>query len=266
MSLAFDRVGGGQPEFVFVHGFGCARADWSAQVAQFEDAHGCLSLDLPGFGESPPLPGPPSMQGFGDAIAELLDREGIGRAVLFGHSMGCRPIIEYAIAHPDRTAGLVLVDPGRAAVDYEPAKQRFEALIEERGFPDQARAMFANMFFDPAYDALRDRLAERGAAVPAEIAVPTYFAMLDWDAHRCEDAFAAVTVPVLVLQSTTRVPGEDRRPLKPGEMSPYQRMIVERIAGSETTSFPGVGHFTMIEAADAVNARIGQFLEERVSR
>jgi pimeloyl-ACP methyl ester carboxylesterase len=125
--------------------------------------------------------------------------------------------------------------------------------------------MFANMFFDPKYDALRDRLAVRGAAVPADAAVATYLAMLDWDANRCAAAFDAVSVPVMVLQSTTRDPGEDRRPLKPGEMAPYQKMIMERIEGAQTESFPGVGHFTMIEAADTVNACIRNFIDARAS-
>ena len=265
MPLAFDRVGDGAPAFVFVHGFGCAREDWAAQAAHFKGAHTCLSVDLPGFGESPPLPGGPSMQAFGSAIARTLEAEDIDRSVLCGHSMGCRPIIEYAIAHPERVDGLVLVDPGRASTNYEPSKRQFEILIAERGFPDHARAMFANMFFDPTYNELRDRLAERGAGVPADVATLTYLAMLDWDANRCEAAFDAVRVPVLVIQSTTRNPGEDRRPLKPGEMSPYQKMIVERINGAESESFPGLGHFTMIEAAGDVNARIARFVEERVT-
>ncbi|MEC7575433.1 MAG: alpha/beta fold hydrolase, partial [Pseudomonadota bacterium] len=65
MPLAFDRVGVGASAFVFVHGFGCAREDWAAQAAHFKEAHTCLSVDLPGFGESPPLPDGPSMQAFG---------------------------------------------------------------------------------------------------------------------------------------------------------------------------------------------------------
>ena len=163
------------------------------------------------------------------------------------------------------SAPQILVDPGRASTNYDSSKRQFEILIAERGFPDHARAMFANMFFDPTYNELRDRLAERGAGVPADVATLTYLAMLDWDANRCEAAFDAVRVPVLVIQSTTRNPGEDRRPLKPGEMSPYQKMIVERINGAESESFPGLGHFTMIEAAGDVNARVARFVEERVT-
>ena len=137
--LAFDREGQGAPTFVFVHGFGCAREDWSAQVA--------------------------AMASFGDAVLELMDAEGVERAVLFGHSMGCRPIMEVSIAARERVLGLVLVDPGRATTDFDASKRQFEALIAERGFAEQARIMFKSMFFDAAYDDLRDRLAERAAAL-----------------------------------------------------------------------------------------------------
>ena len=71
--LAFDREGQGAPTFVFVHGFGCAREDWSAQVAAFSGSHNCMSLDLPGFGDSPALGELPSMAGFGEAVLELMD-------------------------------------------------------------------------------------------------------------------------------------------------------------------------------------------------
>lgn len=262
--LAFERIGSGAPALVFVHGFGCAREDWRAQTAHFAEGHDCLSVDLPGFGESAPLEGAISMAAFGEEIRAVMDDQGIERAVLFGHSMGCRPILELAVAAPERVAGLVLVDPGRASVDYEASKVQLEAQIAARGFPDHARGMFANMFFDPKYDNLRDRLAERGAAVPADIAVSTYLAMLDWDANRCETIFDATSVPVIVLQSTTREPGEDRRPLRPGELAPYQRLILERVDGAETESFPGLGHFTMIEAAEALNDRARRFMADRV--
>ena len=261
--LAFDREGQGAPTFVFVHGFGCAREDWSAQVAAFSGSHNCISLDLPGFGDSPALGELPSMAGFGEAVLELMDAEGVERAVLFGHSMGCRPVMEISIAARERVLGLVLVDPGRATTDFEASKRQFEALIAERGFAEQARIMFKSMFFDAAYDDLRDRLAERAAALSPETAIPTYLALLNWDAERCEKVFDSVSVPVLVLQSTTR-DGFARRSLNPAETAPYQQMALDRIEGAETESFPGVGHFTMIEAATELNDCVQDFIRRRI--
>lgn len=261
--LAFDREGRGEPTFVFVHGFGCAREDWSAQVAAFSGSHDCVTLDLPGFGESPALGKPPSMAAFGESVLELLDAQRIPQALLLGHSMGCRPIMELSIAAPERVLGLVLVDPGRATTDFEASKRQFEGLIAERGFSGQAKAMFQSMFFDPAYDDLRGRLAERAAAIAPEAAIATYLALLKWDAERCETVFDRVSVPVLVLQSTTR-DGFVRRSLEPGEMAPYQQMALDRIDGAETESFSGIGHFTMIEAATRLNECVRDFVQRRI--
>jgi pimeloyl-ACP methyl ester carboxylesterase len=92
--LAFERTGTGAPSLIFVHGFGCAREDWRAQVERFSDEYDCLAVDLPGFGQSRPLTSKISMSAFADAIREVMDSEGIEQAVLFGHSMGCRLIVE----------------------------------------------------------------------------------------------------------------------------------------------------------------------------
>jgi abhydrolase domain-containing protein 14 len=63
-----------------------------------------LAVDLPGFGRSPAHPLPQ-----GEVVHRLLDKLDIDRAVLVGPSMGGRVAMEYAIAHPERLAGLVLV-------------------------------------------------------------------------------------------------------------------------------------------------------------
>ena len=47
-----------------------------------------------------------------DAIA-VLDARDVNRAVVVGHSWGAHLALELAVAHPDRVAGLVLIDgPG----------------------------------------------------------------------------------------------------------------------------------------------------------
>ncbi|MCL2789262.1 MAG: alpha/beta fold hydrolase [Desulfobulbus sp.] len=62
-----------------------------------------LAVDMPGFGKSPASTVQPV-----EALVRFLDRQGVPRAVLVGPSMGGRIALEFAIAHPDRVAGLVL--------------------------------------------------------------------------------------------------------------------------------------------------------------
>ena len=52
--------------------------------------------------------------------------------------------------------------------------------------------------------------------------------------------------------------------LAPGEQSPYQALILERVAGAESETLSGPGHFCMTEAPDAINARIKEFIETRI--
>ncbi|NLX19766.1 MAG: alpha/beta hydrolase [Desulfobulbus sp.] len=63
-----------------------------------------IALDMPGFGKSPGCDQQPV-----EILAEVLQQLGTGQAVFIGPSMGGRIAMEFAIAHPQSIAGLVLV-------------------------------------------------------------------------------------------------------------------------------------------------------------
>ena len=92
---------------VLLHGMKFQAETWRelGTLAQLADQGlRVLAVDMPGFGRSPAHPLPP-----GEVVHRLLDKLDIDRAVLVGPSMGGRIALEYAIAHPERLAGLVLV-------------------------------------------------------------------------------------------------------------------------------------------------------------
>ena len=92
---------------VLLHGMKFQAETWRelGTLAQLADQGlRVLAVDMPGFGRSPAHPLPP-----GEVVHRLLDKLDIDRAVLVGPSMGGRVAMEYAIAHPERLAGLVLV-------------------------------------------------------------------------------------------------------------------------------------------------------------
>ena len=92
---------------VLLHGMKFQAETWRelGTLAQLADQGlRVLAVDMPGFGRSPARPLPP-----GEVVHRLLDKLDIDRAVLVGPSMGGRIALEYAIAHPERLAGLVLV-------------------------------------------------------------------------------------------------------------------------------------------------------------
>jgi pimeloyl-ACP methyl ester carboxylesterase len=76
--------------------------------------HAVVSYDARGHGESDPAPGG---QGYGypqlvgDLEAVIAKTAGGSRFVLAGHSMGAHTAVAYALRHPERLAGLVVIGP-----------------------------------------------------------------------------------------------------------------------------------------------------------
>jgi pimeloyl-ACP methyl ester carboxylesterase len=70
-------------------------------------------------------------------------------------------------------------------------------------------------------------------------------------------AFAALRVPVLAIQSTTRNAQLQRTALKPGDASPWLDYV--RSKGARVEIVPDTGHFTQLEAPERVNQLIEEF-------
>lgn len=99
-----DRYGSGEPLVVALHGWGRDRRDF-ARVLDGLDA---VSVDLPGFGTSPPPNGVVGAGGYAELMAALVEELG-GQRVLVGHSFGGRVATVLAAERPELVSGLVLV-------------------------------------------------------------------------------------------------------------------------------------------------------------
>lgn len=123
MTIAYDDAGHGLP-VLLIHGFPLSRRMWRPQVAALIRAgYRVITPDLPGFGASPPLEGPVSMDAYADAVVALLDRLEIEKAVIGGMSMGGYVLLNLAERYPQRLlAALYLVT--RAAADDSTGKVR----------------------------------------------------------------------------------------------------------------------------------------------
>jgi pimeloyl-ACP methyl ester carboxylesterase len=101
------------PPIVFIHG---ASGNFRDQEAAFRKAlegrAELLFVDRPGHGYSE-RGGPENDLPDGQAasIARLMDRRGIGKAIIVGHSFGGAIAASFALFHPEKTAGLLLLSP-----------------------------------------------------------------------------------------------------------------------------------------------------------
>ena len=133
MTLTFDDTGHGLP-VVLIHGFPLCRQMWQPQVeALSRGGYRVITPDLPGFGDSPPLDGIPSMDAYADAIIALLDRLGIDRAVIGGMSMGGYVLLSLAERYPRRLLAALYLVTRAAADDTAGKERRMELAGEVRG-------------------------------------------------------------------------------------------------------------------------------------
>ena len=98
---------------VLLHAGMCDRRMWWAQLSGLADRFRVVAYDRRGFGESS-LAGEQHTQVRDlDAVLESLDADS---AILVASLDGCRVAVEYALAHPDRVDGMVLLSPCAAAL------------------------------------------------------------------------------------------------------------------------------------------------------
>jgi pimeloyl-ACP methyl ester carboxylesterase len=128
-------TGNGAPAVILDTGLGGSSAGWyvvQPNVARFTRV---CSYDRAGMGYSDPGPSPRTARRIASELAKLLDRSGIaGPVVLVGASIAGFNVRVFASDHPERTAGLVLVDASHEADAHEvPRMARFVPLLSTVG-------------------------------------------------------------------------------------------------------------------------------------
>lgn len=94
-TISTVRRGRGEP-LVLVPALGGTWRSWDLVMPALAAEREVVALDLPGFGQSPPLRGRPSVDRLADALGSHLHDEGLGEADLVGSSLGGRLVLELA--------------------------------------------------------------------------------------------------------------------------------------------------------------------------
>jgi pimeloyl-ACP methyl ester carboxylesterase len=104
---------GAGPAIVMIHGLGGQMGNFTLALAPLlTGTHRVIVIDRPGMGYSdraPDAPANPRAQA--ETVAALIDRLGLERPLVVGHSLGGAIALCLAMEHPNRTRGLALLAP-----------------------------------------------------------------------------------------------------------------------------------------------------------
>jgi pimeloyl-ACP methyl ester carboxylesterase len=247
---------------VFVHGFACSSEDWRSQADSFSKHHQVVACDLRGHGRTPGRPQECSIEHYGGDVAALVGHLELRKAILVGHSMGCRVVLEAARLDPDRIAGIVLVDGSRQGMgDPEAAERNARGMVEAKGYAAFMRPFFEAMFLERTPQS--EAVVERALRLPADIGAALFPRMARWDAGSMEAALDAVRAPVLAVQCTYVNTERKRVPIRPGDTTPWLDLLRQKVGDLQVEILGGLGHFPQLEAPERLNPLIAAFAAAR---
>ncbi|MFY0988927.1 alpha/beta fold hydrolase [Halomonas sp. C05BenzN] len=110
-------AGGGIP-LVVIHGLFGSADNWRSHIKAWQEHHRVIAVDLRNHGRSPHAAGMSYDEMAADVMA-LLDRLGIERIHLLGHSMGGKVAISLARLAPARVVSLIVADIAPRAYGHD---------------------------------------------------------------------------------------------------------------------------------------------------
>ena len=230
-----------RPPLLLSHGFRASGRMWGRNLAALARDREVLTWDLRGHARSDAPDDPAAYgveQSVGDMVA-LLDVLGTTRVVLGGMSLGGYLSLVFHARHPDHVAALVLVDTG-------PGFRRDASREQWNGFAERtARALERDgVAALPASPEVDEHPAAHGLAHTARRVMAQRNTLVI-------DSLERIVVPTLVI-----VGAEDSNFLSAADY------MAAKIPGARKVVLDGAGHAANIDAADAFNAAVGEFLND----
>lgn len=258
--LYYETAGSGI-DLVFVHEFGGDMYSWEPQLRHFSRRYRCVAYNARGWPPSdvPEDPASYSQQRAVDDLVTVLDALGIGKAHVVGLSMGGFATLHLGLQHPERARSLCVAGCGYGAEPDKRTQFRKEAETSASILLEQGMEAFVERYAGgPTRVQFENKdprgFAEFKTAFQAHSALGSANTQLGVQRERpslyeLRDRLAGLTVPTLIVNGD-----EDWPCLLPG------LMLKETIPSAALAVLPNVGHTINLEAPDAFNRELGDFL------
>jgi esterase len=108
LNLICEGVGSGPP-LVILHGLFGSSGNWRGIARELAITHSVFSVDLRNHGASPWADWMDYLE-MADDVLQVIERLGLDRPTVMGHSMGGKTAMALALRHPARVGRLIVVD------------------------------------------------------------------------------------------------------------------------------------------------------------
>jgi pimeloyl-ACP methyl ester carboxylesterase len=248
------------PALVLIHGSNSSLHTWEPWVARLKGQFRIVSLDLQGHGLTGAHPKRDySAESFVATVDGVATKLGLTRFVLAGNSMGGWVSWNYALAHPGKLAGLVLVDAS-GAPDAKPKSVPIGFRLAQSPLVRPIMTVFTPR--SVIEKSLMDTMSNDAIVTPAM--VDRYWNLLRYPGNRqatgdrggvrnrklaSPETMAQLKMPVLVMWGA-----EDQLiPLSAGQW------FAKHIPGAQTAFYAKIGHIPMEETPDQSATDMARF-------
>lgn len=250
---------------VLVHGFSASLHTWGAWVEDLKQTHRVVRIDLPGHGLSRCAEtGGIGINQFVAVVDDVTEQLGLDKFTIAGSSMGGATAWNYALAHPSKLEGLVLVGASGWPASAEDAQNSpfifkllehsaARNLVKDLDLTSMIRSALHDSFANPSL--VTDDMVERYSALSR---APCHRdAILELTVERedrpvaSNQIFQGLNLPTLILHGEQ----DNLVPVSGG------KKFLNAIDGATAHFYPGVGHLPHEEISSETLIDLRSFLD-----
>lgn len=251
--VTLEYVERGDPQgtpVIFLHGVTDSWRSFEPVLPHLPASIRAIAITQRGHGGSSKPDAGYRYRDFAGDLAAFMDAKGLGSAVIVGHSMGSLVAQRFAIDHPQRTAGLVLLG-AMPTIKGHPEVQAFWdtalATLADPVAPALAREFQVSTLARPIAPAMLDTFVAESLRVPARVWQATFREFLETD---FSGEIGRIAAPTLVVWADRD--GFSRRQERDA--------LAAGIRGAIVTDYEGAGHAMHWEDPARVAGDIARFV------
>lgn len=244
--IAYEACGSGPKAIVLLHDgildSSAFDAAWPKLCARFK----VVRYDRRGYGASPAAAAPY------DAVADLgavMKAAGVDHTALLGSSSGGGVAVDFALAHPEKVDGLILV--GAAVNGFKPTEHFMKRTMTLVGLMSRGRVAEAAKdpyILTPGAEAQRAFVVADLTAHPGNLGA----ARMIQDGPEIMSRLGEIKVPTLIITGEVDIP----------DVNAHAGALEALIPGAKRIVMTGGGHFIYLERPDTFAETVSAFVDK----